>query len=216
MRSSTLILLFLIGVQAAVNMTGEDQAQEGARPRKQPHGKITHPTPMDNRTPSSQTEPTPLDSIPTVDPELFRKRRRLSPRVLFSAHPPKSRPSTRARRNTDHPQNRGEYSVCDSSSDWVGNKTTATDLKGNDVEVLPYVNINNVVKKQYFFETICLSTTTGRSSCRGVDGRHWNSHCTNTHTFVRALTSFQNLVAWRYIRINVACVCVLSRKSWRH
>jgi hypothetical protein len=29
-----------------------------------------------------------------------------------------------------------------------------------------------------------------------------------------ALTTYRNLVAWRHIRINVACECVVSRKSW--
>ncbi|KAL1020516.1 hypothetical protein UPYG_G00001070 [Umbra pygmaea] len=53
-----------------------------------------------------------------------------------------------------------------------------------------------------------------KSGCRGIDSRHWNSYCTNTHTFVRALTKFKELTAWRLVRINSACVCVISRKSW--
>lgn len=161
------------------------------------------------------------NSIPTVDPKLFTKRRYLSPRVLFSAQPPDAEPagsqgaSRRARRGAGQPQHRGVYSVCESVSVWVGNKTRATDISGNEVTVLPDVNINNVNKKQYFFETTCHSARSGNSGCLGIDARHWNSYCTNSHTFVRALTSFKNLVAWRLIRINVACVCVLSRKSWR-
>ncbi|XP_003973124.1 nerve growth factor [Takifugu rubripes] len=158
-------------------------------------------------------------TIPSVDPKLFNKRRHLSPRVLFSADPPDSEPAhgshgsgKRSRRQAELPQHRGVYSVCESISVWVGNKTSAMDISGNEVTVLPNVNINNVNKRQYFFETTCYP---GSSSCLGIDARHWNSNCTNTHTFVRALTSFKNLVAWRLIRINVACVCVLSRKSWR-
>lgn len=160
-------------------------------------------------------------SIPSVDPKLFTKRRYLSPRVLFSSQPPDEEPagtqgaSRRSRRRAGQPQHRGVYSVCESISVWVGNKTKATDISGNEVTVLPDVNINNVNKKQYFFETTCHSAPTGGSGCLGIDTRHWNSYCTNSHTFVRALTSFRNLVAWRLIRINVACVCVLSRKSWR-
>lgn len=160
-------------------------------------------------------------SIPTLDPKLFTKRRHLSPRVLFSAQPPDAEPAgsqgagRRTRRRAGQPQHRGVFSVCDSISVWVGNKTKATDISGNEVTVLPDVNINNVNKKQYFFETTCDGTRSGDSSCLGIDARHWNSYCTNSHTFVRALTSFKNLVAWRHIRINVACVCVLSRKSWR-
>uniref|UniRef100_A0A3Q2WI29 Nerve growth factor a (beta polypeptide) n=1 Tax=Haplochromis burtoni TaxID=8153 RepID=A0A3Q2WI29_HAPBU len=102
----------------------------------------------------------------------------------------------------------GEYSVCDSMNTWVSNLTKATDMYGNEVEVLPNVTINNVVKKQYFYETTC------NSGCLGIDSRHWNSYCTNSHIFVSALTTFNEQTAWRYIRINAACVCVLSRKSW--
>ncbi|NP_001338647.1 nerve growth factor isoform 1 precursor [Danio rerio] len=156
------------------------------------------------------------NTVPTVDPKLFNKRRYRSPRVLFSEHPPDSEPSrSRTKRKAGPPQHRGVYSVCESISHWEGNKTKATDITGNEVTVLPDVIINNSKKKQYFFETTCSSGRTGGSGCLGIDARHWNSYCTNSHTFVRALTSFKNLVAWRLIRINVACVCVLSRKSWR-
>ncbi|KAF4112526.1 hypothetical protein G5714_007321 [Onychostoma macrolepis] len=158
--------------------------------------------------------------VPTVDPKLFNKRRYRSPRVLFSEQPPDSEPAgqqtrSRTKRKAGAPQHRGVYSVCESISTWEGNKTKATDISGNEVTVLPDVIINNSKKKQYFFETTCSSGRTGGSGCLGIDARHWNSYCTNSHTFVRALTSFKNLVAWRLIRINVACVCVLSRKSWR-
>lgn len=162
-----------------------------------------------------------VDSTPTVDPKLFNKRRYRSPRVLFSELPPDSEPTEhqgskdRTKRRAGQPQSRGMYSVCESVSFWVGNKTKATDISGNEVTVLPDVSINDVKKKQYFFETVCSGARTGGSGCLGIDVRHWNSYCTNSHTFVRALTSFKNLVAWRLIRINVACVCVLSRKSWR-
>ncbi|XP_077056045.1 nerve growth factor isoform X1 [Siphateles boraxobius] len=158
--------------------------------------------------------------VPTVDPKLFNKRRYRSPRVLFSEHPPDSEPTghrmrNREKRKAGPPQHRGVYSVCESVSIWEGNKTKATDMSGKEVTVLPDVIINNSKKKQYFFETTCSSGRTGGSGCLGIDARHWNSYCTNSHTYVRALTSFKNLVAWRLIRINVACVCVLSRKSWR-
>lgn len=170
-------------------------------------------------TTTAQQQDPEKNPIPTVDPKLFTKRHHRSPRVIFSAQPPDTEPagshvaSSRTRRRAG--QHRGVYSVCESISVWVGNKTKATDISGKEVTVLPDVNINNVNKKQYFFETTCHSDHSGSSSCLGIDARHWNSYCTNSHTFVRALTSFKNLVAWRHIRINVACVCVLSRKSWR-
>ncbi|XP_068607794.1 neurotrophin-7 isoform X2 [Brachionichthys hirsutus] len=221
MRSSSLVLLLLIGVQAVLNMGG-----------------------------AAQSHSPPDPSIPVVDPKLFSKRRyRSSPRVVFSEIPPSHdalegegydiegvrgvRVRRRAGSRTMH---RGEYSVCDSINTWVGNLTRATDIAGNDVTVLPNVTINNVVKKQFFYETTCRSPTlrgsgtgnggrpggrggkqgskSGNSGCLGIDSRHWNSYCTNTHIFVSALTIFKERIAWRFIRINAACVCVLSRKSW--
>ncbi|XP_048097738.1 neurotrophin-7 [Alosa alosa] len=144
---------------------------------------------------------------------------------------------------TEQIMHRGEYSVCDSMNHWVSNKTRATDMAGNEVTVLPDVRINNQVKKQLFYETSCRFASTrpsggggkggagggkgkggkgnqgrvrtGSGGCRGIDTRFWNSYCTNTHTFVRALTLYQNQITWRYIRINAACVCVISRTSWK-
>ncbi|KAM7006027.1 nerve growth factor isoform 1-T3 [Tautogolabrus adspersus] len=200
MRSSMLVLLLLFSARAVAANGGDSCA--ATTTQQQDSGKDPN-------------------STPTLDPKLFTKRRYLSPRVLFSAQPPDADPAgsqghgRRARRRAGQPQHRGVYSVCESISVWVGNKTKATDISGNEVTVLPDVNINNVNKKQYFFETTCHSARSGSSGCLGIDARHWNSYCTNSHTFVRALTSFKNLVAWRLIRINVACVCVLSRKSWR-
>ncbi|KAM4583501.1 nerve growth factor isoform 1-T2 [Fundulus diaphanus] len=194
MRSSMLVLFLVFSAQAVATIRGV----------------------WCGTTTAQQNNPT---SIPTVDPKLFSKRHYLSPRVHFSSQPPDAEPageqgiSRRTRRRAGIPQHRGVYSVCESVSVWVGNKTKATDISGNEVTVLPDVNINNVNKKQYFFETTCHSPRSG--GCLGIDAKHWNSYCTNSHTFVRALTSFKNLVAWRLIRINVACVCVLSRKSWR-
>ncbi|XP_053299967.1 nerve growth factor [Pleuronectes platessa] len=199
MRSSMLVLLLFFSARAVASIGG------------------------DSCTTTTAQQQHPGDrSIPTVDPKLFTKRHKLSPRVHFSSQPPDAEPAAspgapggRPRRRAGQPQHRGVYSVCESISVWVGNKTKATDISGNEVTVLPDVNINNVNKKQYFFETMCHSTRPGSSGCLGIDARHWNSYCTNSHTFVRALTTFKNLVAWRLIRIDVACVCVLSRKSWR-
>ncbi|KPP59381.1 neurotrophin-7-like [Scleropages formosus] len=220
MRSSTLALLILISVQAAVRIGGDAQGTSGrntAEPSRTSAGTQTS-NPSQQQQQDSHSHP-----IPVVDPKLFNKRRYRSPRVLFSAMPPGVEidgvpgPSPRVRRKANKPLHRGEYSVCDSVNRWVDNKTRATDMAGNEVTVLPNFNIENVSIKQYFFETTCRGGgRSGASGCRGIDGRHWNSYCSNTHTFVRALTSFQSQVAWRYIRINTACVCVLSRKSWRH
>ncbi|XP_057686329.1 neurotrophin-7 isoform X2 [Corythoichthys intestinalis] len=210
------------------------------------HRTSHHKTKRRHREPSQIPDP----SVPVVDPKLFSKRRyRSSPRVVFSEVPPSHDAlegegydtegvrGTRVRRRAGlHTMHRGEYSVCDSINTWVGNMTRATDIAGNEVTVLPNVTINNVVKKQFFYETTCRTPTrrgsgtvkggkvggrggkqsskAGNLGCLGIDSRHWNSYCTNTHIFVSALTSFKERTAWRFIRINAACVCVLSRKSW--
>ncbi|KAF3856647.1 hypothetical protein F7725_017370 [Dissostichus mawsoni] len=185
MRSSMLVLFLLFSAQAVAAILGAAQ-QQG---------------PGNNS-----------NTIPTVDPKLFTKRRYLSPRVLFSDQPPDADPGGPRGAAGGPPGERGSLSTEESTHNWVGNKTKATDISGNEVTVLPDVNINNVNKKQYFFETTCHSERSGSSGCLGIDAKHWNSYCTNSHTFVRALTSFKNLVAWRLIRINVACVCVLSQQ----
>ncbi|XP_075415879.1 beta-nerve growth factor [Tenrec ecaudatus] len=170
----------------------------------------------------------------TVDPKLFKKRRLHSPRVLFSTQPPSdtleaqgldseprgaaalNRTHRSKRSDSTHPIfHRGEFSVCDSVSMWVGNKTTATDIKGNEVMVLKEVSINNVVYKQYFFETKCQNPDPSSTGCRGIDSKHWNSYCAPNYSFTRALTLDASQTAWRFIRINTACVCVISRKTGR-
>ncbi|KAM4562841.1 nerve growth factor-like [Odontesthes bonariensis] len=290
MRSSPLVLLLLIGVQAVLNMGGGLARSAGAANHKigqqtvanhragrqdtaakdhlsedhtskhhhrtshhrtkRPHQAASH---MPDRSPlirQSTLGSSPDPSSPVVDPKLFSKRRyRPSPRVVFSEVPPSHdalagegydiegvRGVRVRRRAGSHTMHRGEYSVCDSINNWVGNLTRATDIAGNEVTVLPNVTINNVVKKQFFYETTCRSPThrgsgtanggrpggrggkqgskPGNSGCLGIDNRHWNSYCTNTHIFVSALTTFKERTAWRFIRINAACVCVLSRKSW--
>lgn len=286
MRSSPLVLLFLIGVQAVLNMGGglawsaraanhkagqqtaanhragqhhagghlsehyssQEHRKTSHHRTKRPHRAALHNNDRNPVVGHSNSPPDP--SIPVVDPKLFSKRRyRPSPRVVFSEVPPthdalegegydiEGAKGVRVRRRAgSHTMHRGEYSVCDSINTWVGNLTRATDMAGNEVTVLPNVTINNVVKKQFFYETTCRSPTQrglgtanagksggrggkqgskqGNSGCLGIDSRHWNSYCTNTHIFVSALTIFKERTAWRFIRINAACVCVLSRKSW--
>nr|XP_043894804.1 neurotrophin-7-like [Solea senegalensis] len=275
MRSSPLVLLLLIGVQAALNMGGGLARGAGAANHKagqqtaanhragqhssQEHHRTSHHRTKKHHRAASHTQDrslaakhstSPDPSIPMVDPKLFSKRHyRSSPRVVFSEVPPshdalegedydnEGLRGVRVRRRAgSHTMHRGEYSVCDSINTWVGNMTQATDIAGNEVTVLPNVTINNVVKKQFFYETTCRypthrgsgnahggrpggrgskqGTKPGNSGCLGIDNRHWNSYCTNTHIFVSALTIFKERTAWRFIRINAACVCVLSRKSW--
>lgn len=283
MRSSPLVLLFLIGVQAVLNMggglawatgaanhkaaqqtaanhrAGQEQTasrdhisehhssqenRSGHHRTKRPHRATSN---AHDRSPALMHSPDP--SIPAVDPKLFSKRRyRSSPRVVFSEVAPThdaledegfgvegvrgARVRRKVKPTTKPPR---EYSVCESRNYWVTNLTQATDITGKEVTVLPNFTINDVVIKQIFYETTCLSPThrgsgtanrgksssrggkqatkPGNSGCLGIDSRHWNSYCTNTHIFVRALTMFNKQTAWRYIRINVACVCVLTRKS---
>ncbi|XP_027515587.1 beta-nerve growth factor isoform X1 [Corapipo altera] len=230
----TLIVAFLIGTQAAPK--SEDNA-----PLEYPaehslldaHRSNRHHIPeAAPRTPHGHAAWSRREAINiTVDPKIFRKRRFRSPRVLFSTEPPpvagqgqslgflggagSLNRTARTKRSTHPVLHRGEFSVCDSVSMWVGDKTTATDIKGKEVTVLGEVNINNNVFKQYFFETKCRDPKPVSGGCRGIDAKHWNSYCTTTHTFVKALTMEGKQAAWRFIRIDTACVCVLSRKSGR-
>lgn len=291
MRSSPLVLLFLIGIQAVLNMAGglawsaetakhragqqmaanhkagqhhkeagdhlsehyssQEHHRSSQHRTKRPHRAATH---NHDRSSAAISHSKTLSDhpVPVVDPKVFSKRHyRPSPRVVFSEVPPTHNaleedgydtegargPRVRRRAGGLHTMHRGEYSVCESINSWVDNLTQATDIAGNNVTVLPTVTINNVVKRQFFFETTCRAPTKrggeagpkggkpgsrgskqgsgqGNSGCRGIDSRHWNSYCTNTHIFVSALTVFKERPAWRFIRINAACVCVLSRKSW--
>ncbi|XP_051494911.1 beta-nerve growth factor [Apus apus] len=227
----TLIIAFLIGTQAAPK--SEDNAPLeyptehsllNAHRSNKAASKISH-------SHSTWTTGGREAINITMDPKIFKKRRFRSPRVLFSTQPPpvsgqgqnieflssadSLNRTARTKRGAHPVLHRGEFSVCDSVSMWVGDKITATDIKGKEVTVLGEVNINNNIFKQYFFETKCRDPKPVSSGCRGIDAKHWNSYCTTTHTFVKALTMEGKQAAWRFIRIDTACVCVLSRKSGR-
>ncbi|KAM9243185.1 beta-nerve growth factor isoform 1-T2 [Dugong dugon] len=234
----TLITAFLIGIQAEPH--AESNVPAGHAIPQAHWTKLQHSLDTALRRANS----TPAGVIAarvagqtrniTVDPKLFKKRRLRSPRVLFSTQPPPvtieaqdldfeagdAAPFNRTHRSkrseSSHPIfHRGEFSVCDSVSMWVGDKTTATDIKGKEVMVLKEVIINNVVYKQYFFETKCQNPNPVDNGCRGIDSKHWNSYCAPNYSFTRALTLDDRQTAWRFIRINTACVCVISRKTGR-
>ncbi|KAG7262948.1 LOW QUALITY PROTEIN: hypothetical protein CRUP_018091 [Coryphaenoides rupestris] len=237
MRSSMLVwLLFIASLQAicAGGSSCPDHRIRSSSSSSSTSSSITSSSSSTSSTSSSS-------SVPVVDARLFNKRRFRSPRVLFSAHPPDSAPpgvggvrraGAGAGRPARSPGGRTRR-VAAASACGVVNKTRATDISGHEVTVLPNVNVNNVNKKQYFFETSCLGSGgrgrgggggggggaggegAGVSSCLGIDARHWNSYCTNSHTFVRALTTYRSLVAWRHIRINVACECVSASRGRR-
>ncbi|XP_076006519.1 neurotrophin-3 [Genypterus blacodes] len=169
--------------------------------------------------------------------ELLRQHKRYnSPRVLLSDRPPLQPPplylgddfvsggwdgaaagnKTRKKRYAEHKSYRGEYSVCDSESQWVTDKTNAVDIRGLPVTVLDKIK-GTIAQdvKQYFYETRCRTAKPFKSGCRGIDDKHWNSQCKTSQTYVRALTQDRNVVGWRWIRIDTSCVCALSRKHRR-
>ncbi|XP_006004293.1 neurotrophin-3 [Latimeria chalumnae] len=171
--------------------------------------------------------------VVSLSQELLRQQKRYhSPRVLFSDSPPLEPPplyliddyvgysemfnrTSRRKRYAEHKSRRGEYSVCDSESLWETEKSTAMDIKGNEVTVLGEIKTGKTAVKQYFFETRCKGAKPAKNGCRGIDDKHWNSQCKTTQTFVRALTSEKQLIGWRWIRIDTSCVCALSRKLGR-
>lgn len=172
-----------------------------------------------------------------LNTDLLRQHKRYnSPRVLLSDRPPLQPPplyladdfvsggvdggavgnKTRKKRYAEHRSYRGEYSVCDSESQWVTNKTQAVDTRGDHVTVLAKIKTSATQDiKQYFYETRCRTPRPFKGGCRGIDDKNWNSQCKTTQTYVRALTQVRNSVGWRWIRIDTSCVCALSRKRHR-
>lgn len=172
-----------------------------------------------------------------LNSDLLRQHKRYnSPRVLLSDRQPLQPPplyladdfvsggaeggaagnKTRKKRYAEHRSYRGEYSVCDSESSWVTDKTQAVDTRGNHVTVLASIKTSATQDiKQYFYETRCRTPRPFKGGCRGIDDKNWNSQCKTTQTYVRALTQIRNTVGWRWIRIDTSCVCALSRKRHR-
>ncbi|XP_034382334.1 neurotrophin-3 [Cyclopterus lumpus] len=171
-----------------------------------------------------------------LNSDVLRQHKRYnSPRVLLSDRPPLQPPplyltddyvsggsdgaaanKTRKKRYVEHKSYRGEYSVCDSESQWVTNKTQAVDTGGYPVTVLAKFKISATQDiKQFFYETRCRTPRPFKGGCRGIDDKNWNSQCKTTQTYVRALTQVRNSVGWRWIRIDTSCVCALSRKRRR-
>ncbi|KAM4747088.1 neurotrophin-3 isoform 2-T3 [Rhinophrynus dorsalis] len=175
----------------------------------------------------------PVISLETELLKQQRQRRYNSPRVLLSDSLPLEPPplylmddyvghstvvnrTSRRKRFAEHKSHRGEYSVCDSESLWVTDKSNAIDIRGHQVTVLGEIKTGNSPVKQYFYETRCKEARPVKNGCRGIDDKHWNSQCKTSQTYVRALTSENNkLVGWRWIRIDTSCVCALSRKIGR-
>ncbi|XP_029969197.1 neurotrophin-3 [Salarias fasciatus] len=172
-----------------------------------------------------------------LNTDLLRQHKRYnSPRVLLSDRLPLQPPplyladdfvsggpdggaagnKTRKKRYAEHRSYRGEYSVCDSESQWVTDKTQAVDTRGDPVTVLAKIKTSATQDiKQYFYETRCRTPRPFKGGCRGIDDKNWNSQCKTTQTYVRALTQVRNSVGWRWIRIDTSCVCALSRKRHR-
>uniref|UniRef100_UPI00398ED4FB neurotrophin-3-like isoform X2 n=1 Tax=Pristiophorus japonicus TaxID=55135 RepID=UPI00398ED4FB len=167
----------------------------------------------------------------SVDAELLRQKKRYhSPRVMLSERPPLQPPplylaedlaggsepanrTARRKRYADRRGHRGEYSVCDSESRWVTDKTAAIDIRGRQVTVLGEIKTSGSAIKQYFYETRCREAKPVKNGCRGIDDKHWNSQCKTSQTYVRALSTENNkYVGWRWIRIDTSCLCALSRK----
>ncbi|KAM4523286.1 neurotrophin-3 [Fundulus diaphanus] len=171
-----------------------------------------------------------------LNSDILRTHKRyISPRVVLSDRPPLQPPplyladdfvstgpegaagnKTRKKRQAEHRSYRGEYSVCDSESKWVMDKTNAVDIKGENVTVMAKIKTADKREiKQFFYETNCRDHRSQRNRCRGIDDKNWNSECKTAQTFVRALTQVHSSVGWRWIRINTSCVCALSRKRHR-
>ncbi|XP_078054088.1 beta-nerve growth factor-like [Mustelus asterias] len=182
----------------------------------------THP--LAGRISASLEDVLPL----TVEADLFRKRPVHSSRVRFqseclgelAASNPRamqaaSSQTPRLKRHARRVRHQGQFSVCDKEQRWVLNKEVALDIRGREVNVLSHFYVNGTLIRQMFFETTCKKKKPSRQGCRGIDSRHWNSHCDTTDSHVHALIRDNNFIRWNFIRIRTACVCVLTRKTWK-
>uniref|UniRef100_A0A3B1KEE5 Neurotrophin-3 n=1 Tax=Astyanax mexicanus TaxID=7994 RepID=A0A3B1KEE5_ASTMX len=157
----------------------------------------------------------PTAKKPVADELLRQHKRYSSPRVLLSERPPLGRQQNAAEALRWHKSYRGEFSVCESESRWVTDKRSAVDTHGFDVSVLTEIKTIKSTVKQYFYETSCKHNRPFKSGCQGIDDKHWNSQCKTSQTFVRALTEYENMQRWRWIRIDTACVCRKTERE-RH
>lgn len=207
---------------------GRQQQDEGTQDTSFPTS-LNTPVNMDY---PQHTRPSAQQPSKAMTDELLRQHKRYnSPRVLLSERPPLQPPplylmddfvssqdsqatnKTRQKRYVEHKSYRVEFSVCDSKSRWVTDKTMAMDIHGQEVSVLTEIDMVMTKMKQYFYETSCQSSNSFKNGCRGIDERNWNSQCKTTQTYVRALTKYKNVLNWRWIRLNTSCVCALSRKQ---
>ncbi|XP_061922319.1 neurotrophin-3 [Entelurus aequoreus] len=218
-----------------IQLLQADLTRGKSRGNQSQQGKSRDPETQDSLLVANTPTEERRGAVMMLNTDLLRQHKRFnSPRVLLSDRPPLQPPplymaddfvnggpqgqssgnKTRKKRYTEHRSYRGEYSVCDSESTWVTNKTEAVDLDGNTVKVLGKIKTSATRDiNQYFYETRCLCE---KGRCRGIDDKNWNSVCKTKQAHVRALTQdFNNRTGWRWIRINTSCVCALSRKRHR-
>uniref|UniRef100_H3C9J1 Neurotrophin-3 n=1 Tax=Tetraodon nigroviridis TaxID=99883 RepID=H3C9J1_TETNG len=212
-----------------IQLLQADLTRGRTRGNQSQQGKSRDPEPQDRKGEAARRDG--RSAVAATDELLRQQRRYNSPRVLLSERPPLQPPplhladdfvsggpegpanKTRKKRYAEHRSYRGEYSVCDSESQWVTNKTQAVDTRGNIVSVLAKVKTSPTQDiMQFFYETRCRTPRPFKGGCRGIDDKNWNSQCKTTQTYVRALTKLWNSVGWRWIRIDTSCVCALSRK----
>lgn len=154
---------------------------------------------------------------------------RASDRASYQVPVDPLQPARRDKRSLLMDRRRGEKSVCESESGWVTNKSTAVDVYGRNVTIMREIQTQSGSLKQFFYETRCrraelqssnslsrspAGTSVASAGCLGVDKKQWLSECKAKQSFVRALTKDENnRVAWRWIRIDSSCVCVLLSRA---
>uniref|UniRef100_A0A3B3VI64 Neurotrophin-3 n=1 Tax=Poecilia latipinna TaxID=48699 RepID=A0A3B3VI64_9TELE len=227
-------LVYLYGIQAS-SINSSHKGQQQHPPSPDPLNSLIIHLPF-----KDQEDGAVEQQVTLVNSDLLRNHKRyISPRVVLSDRPPLQPPplyladdfvsggpegaavgnKTRKKRQAEHRSYRGEYSVCDSESKWVMDKTSAMDLRGINVTVMAKVKtFDKREVKQFFYETNCRGedqpSRAKERQCRGIDEKNWSSQCKTTQTFVRALTQdHSGMVGWRWIRINTSCVCALSRRK---
>ncbi|XP_072045641.1 LOW QUALITY PROTEIN: uncharacterized protein [Amphiura filiformis] len=103
--------------------------------------------------------------------------------------------------------------VCDSRAQWV-QKETAVDIFGHNITVMDTIRANTGEHvSQWFYETACVTSGSGVSSCRGIDTQTWDSECLSSQSFVYAMVRNENgEEGWNWIRLSTACNCALKSR----
>ena len=86
----------------------------------------------------------------------------------------------------------------------------AEDMYGNIVQLAPLYQNDSTVIKQAVQELFCVRE---KCTCRGINGRKFDSACMTDYKFSVAKVIKDGQVGWSYIKIRSGCSCVIEHKD---